>query len=139
MRNYGRANAYHATQVSTVSKSKLIILMYDGAIRFIKEAMARINANDIAGRGLYISKAQRIVNELENALDKSRGGEVAVSLEKSYIRINKLLTEANISGELPPLKSSLEMLNTLRSAWEEIIGGRSPAARNQSRPIPRRR
>lgn len=123
MRNNGQAGVYQANQVSTVNGSKLIILMYDGAIRFVKEAIQRIDTKDVAGRGLYISKAQRIINELESTLDKRKGGQVAVNLEKAYQEMNRKLTDANLSGEATGLKVILKMLNTLKSAWEKVING----------------
>lgn len=123
MSNNGQAGVYQANQVSTVNGSKLIILMYDGAIRFVKEAIQRIDTKDVAGRGLYISKAQRIINELESTLDKRKGGQVAVNLEKAYQEMNRKLTDANLSGEATGLKVILKMLNTLKSAWEKVING----------------
>lgn len=121
MRENIRPNAYQANQVSTVNKSKLIILMYEGAERFIAEAKSRIEAKDIAGRGVYISKAQRIINELAGSLNREKGGEVAVSLDNVYMEINKNLTEANIKGDIAHLEVSLRMLRTIKSAWEQVI------------------
>ncbi len=120
---YGKTapKAYHANQVSTVSKQKLIILMYDGAIRFITQAKEMTKRGDIAGRGHYIGKAQKIVDELNGALDSKRGGEVASSLSQVYIEIRKLLTDANISGNIASMDSALEMLTDIRSAWDQVI------------------
>jgi len=120
---YGKTapKAYHANQVSTVSKQKLIILMYDGAIRFITQAKEMTKRGDIAGRGHYIGKAQKIVDELNGALDNKRGGEVANSLSQVYAEIRKLLTDANISGKVASMDSALEMLTGIRSAWDQVI------------------
>ncbi|VAX18220.1 hypothetical protein MNBD_NITROSPINAE04-549 [hydrothermal vent metagenome] len=117
----GRPNAYQATQVSTVSKSKLILLMYDGAIRFIGKAKETIDKNDIAGRGIFISKAQKIIDELNGALDPQKGGAVAENLSKVYLEVSRNLTEANISGDKKHLDAADTMLNSLREAWDEII------------------
>lgn len=121
--NNGQAGAYRANQVSTVNGSKLILMMYDGAIRFIKKAIMMVDTKDVAGRGLYISKAQKIINELESSLDKNRGGQVAVNLEKAYQEMSRKLTEANISGEASGLRATLKMVNTLKGAWEKVIKG----------------
>ena len=120
MRNSGN-QAYHATQVSTADSLKLVILMYDGSIRFIKEAMESLQTGDVARRGMQISRAQRIVNELESALDKGRGGEVAIELEKVYMEINKLLNHANINGDETSLKTALDMMTTIREGWDQIV------------------
>ncbi|HEB72536.1 MAG TPA: flagellar export chaperone FliS [Nitrospirae bacterium] len=121
--NNGPAKAYQVNQVSTVNGSKLILMMYDGAIRFINEAILKVGAQDVAGRGLYISKAQKIINELENSLDKKRGGQVAVNLEKAYQEMSRRLTKANISGEVSDLRVTLKMVNNLKGAWEKVING----------------
>jgi flagellar protein FliS len=105
-------------------------MMYDGAIRFIKEAIIKADTKDVAGRGLYISKAQKIINELENSLDKNRGGQVAVNLEKAYQEMSRMLIEANISGEASGLRVTLKMVNTLKDAWEKVING--PGSTNLS-------
>jgi len=121
MHGNGYANTYNSNQVSTASKTKLILLMYDGAIRFIKEAISKTRSKDIAGYGLKISKAQRIVVELENSLDKRQGGQVAMNLQKTYSQVSNLLTAANISGDEAPLSAATDILTSLREAWEQVI------------------
>ena len=133
MRGNGAANTYQANQVSTISKTRLIILMYDGAIRFVKEAINKTNSKDIAGRGICIIKAQKIINELENSLDSNKGGDVAFHLQRAYRDIGKNLTSANVSGEVGPLRLALDSLTTLRDAWNMIIDGDSERlAENQN-------
>ncbi len=117
----GKQNVYRANEVSTVSKSKLILLMYDGAIRFINEAIRRVETNDVAGRGTYISKAQKIVDELNGALNHKAGGEVAVNLDKVYLEVSRNLIDANIRGSKEPLDEALSSLKGLRSAWNQVI------------------
>ncbi len=128
----GYANTYNSNQVSTASKTKLILLMYDGAIRFIKEAISKTRSKDIAGYGLKISKAQRIVVELENSLDKRQGGQVAVNLQKTYSQVSNLLTAANISGDEAPLSAAANILTSLREAWEQVINGPESAQTSSS-------
>lgn len=117
----GKQNIYRANEVSTVSKSKLILLMYDGAIRFINEAIRRIDIKDVAGRGVYISKAQKIIDELTGALNHKEGGEVAINLGKVYFEVTRNLTKANIGGSKKPLAESLSSLKSLRISWNQVI------------------
>lgn len=128
MREYRRPNAYQANQVNTVNKSRLIVLMYDGAIRFVSEAKQRMEAGDIAGHGLYISKAQKIVSELAASLDKARGGDVADSLDKLYTDINRNLTKANIDRNTALLDTALRTLRNVKQAWEQAIASAGKAA-----------
>lgn len=127
----GRQNVYEVNQISTASKTKLIILMYDGAIRFVMEARRRLEMKDIPGRGLYICKAQHIINELSSAVNRERGGAVAIHLEKLYFEINMLLTHANIKGDPKLLDTTLNMLRTIREAWEQVINSPTGKAEGQ--------
>ena len=95
--------------------------MYDGAIRFITEAKEKSAAGDVAGKGVAISKAQRIIHELTNALDMRRGGEVAANLSQVYMRISRNLINANVNRKMEDLDESLESLRNLRGAWEQIM------------------
>jgi flagellar protein FliS len=123
MSGYGKPSAYQATQVSTANRVQLVVLMYDGAIRYITEAKAKSAAGDVPGKGLAISKAQRIIHELMNALDMRRGGELAANLSQVYARIDKNLINANVNRKMEELDESLESLRQLRGAWEQIAPG----------------
>jgi len=118
---YRHVNAYKNAEVSTASKLRLVIMMYDGLIGFLNECKVKIKKDDIAGRGLYISKAQRIVGELQESLNTQRGGEVAVNLEKLYDFIMASLTQANISGDINLIDQSIRILSNLRQAWSEVM------------------
>jgi flagellar protein FliS len=121
MNGYGKPSAYQATQVSTANKVQLVVLLYDGAIRFITEAKEKSATGDVAGKSVAISKAQRIIHELTNALDMRRGGEVAANLSQVYMRINRNLINANVNRKMEELDESLEALKNLRGAWEQIM------------------
>ena len=120
MQGYGRPSAYQVTQVSTTNKTKLVLMMYEGAIRFISDAKRCIETKDIAGRGIAINKAQRIIHELRAALNMEKGGEVAVNLEKVYTVVTKRLLNANITGSSAELAVCLDMLSPLKEAWEQV-------------------
>lgn len=113
--------AYKENEVNTASKIKLVIMMYDGSIRFLKECKKKMRENDIAGRGLYISKAQRVISELQVSLNRRKGGEVAENLEKLYSLLISKLTYANIKGDGELIDQSLEILESLRMAWDTVI------------------
>lgn len=135
MNGYGKPSAYQATQVSTASKVQLVVMLYDGAIKFIAEAKAKSAAGDVAGKGVAISRAQRIIHELSNSLDMRRG-DVAANLSRVYMRINRNLINANINGKLAELDESLEALQRLRGAWEQVMrmpnAGDAPQPSNQA-------
>ena len=74
------ANAYLQTDVSTTSPGELIIMLYDGAIKFLTRAKVLIDARDVAGNGVAISKAMDVIHELSSVLTRATGGELAENL-----------------------------------------------------------
>ncbi len=121
MYNNGQAKYYRDMQVLTAKRAKLVLMMYEGAIRFAREAIKRIQSNDIAGRGVYIRKTQDIILELMNSLDKENGGEIAANLSKLYLFINRNLIMANIQGENKFIEDCIKILTELREAWDGVI------------------
>ncbi|MBI3815295.1 MAG: flagellar export chaperone FliS [Nitrospinae bacterium] len=117
----GQAKYYQDTQVLTAKRAKLVLMMYDGAIRFAREAVKRIHSKDIAGRGTYIRKTQDIILELMNSLDRENGGEIAANLSKLYLFMNRNLIMANIQGEDKFIEDIVKILTELRDAWDTVI------------------
>ena len=95
--------------------------MYDGAMKFIEIAVMKLKENDIAGKGVYISKAQAVISELMASLNTEKGGEIAVSLEKLYAFVGRQLRTANINKDIKPLEVSNRLLGTLREGWQGIF------------------
>lgn len=117
------ANAYkqyQRTQITSANQKTLIVMLYGGAIKFINEAKIKLQKNDIAGKGKAIGKAMNIVNELLNSLDFQKGGEVAGKLSNLYFHVNQQLTEANFSNQIKNLDHVLNVLITLKDAWEKV-------------------
>ncbi|NIA16805.1 MAG: flagellar export chaperone FliS, partial [Planctomycetes bacterium] len=75
---------YQETAVTTQTKGRLVVMLYDGAIKFLKLAIKEIEAKNPEAKGKYISKALDILFELNTVLDMDIGGEVAVNLRKLY-------------------------------------------------------
>lgn len=115
------AQKYKQTSVQSASREKILLMLYEGAIRFIKQAVAAIDRKDIADRGVNIGRAFDIINELNNTLNHDVGGEIAANLEQLYMFICEQLTKANATGDKKPLEESLKVLETLYSGWVEAI------------------
>jgi len=88
--------AYQDCEAMTQSKGRLIVLLYDGAIKFMKLAIKELEANNYQAKGRYINKALGMINELNAILDINAGGETASNLRKIYCFMTKHLTKANI-------------------------------------------
>src|SRR4051812_45728444 len=112
---------YKATSIQSASREKLLLMMYEGAIKFVKLAITACEKKDIAGRGENIGRAFDIVLELNNTLDHKVGGDLAKQLEQLYMFITDQFTKANISGEAKPLQESLKILETLYDGWQKAV------------------
>lgn len=112
-------NQYQNVQVSTSNPEKILIMLYDGAINFIKIALVKIADGDLAGKGLYISKAQAIVAELMNTLNHEVGGDIAVQLEQLYNYLIAELVAANIKNAPQHLENAVRIMTSMRDTWVE--------------------
>lgn len=113
-------NQYQRTAVETASGTRLVVMLYDGAIRFLNQAIPAIQAKDFEKKGLYIGKAQSIVTHLRNTLDHAAGGAVAKSLDTIYGRMHNSLTDANFQDDAAKVEAVTHALRELREAWVEV-------------------
>lgn len=127
---------YRAVKIQTASPAQVMLMLYDGAIRFAHVARQKIEAGDLPGKGTYIGKVQAIVAELMSSLDFSVAPELCARLQQLYIYMMEQLTEANVKVATGPLDVVINLLTTLRDGWAEAIKslpsdptvGRRPAA-----------
>ena len=115
------AQKYKQTSVQSASKEKLLLLLYEGCIRYMKTALAAIEKKDIATRGMNIGYAFDIVNELNNTLNHEVGGDIAKNLEQLYMFVSDQMTKTNATGDKKPLEDALKIMETLYSGWVEAI------------------
>jgi flagellar protein FliS len=112
---------YKNTAVQSANREKLLLMLYEGAIRFTKLAIKAAEEKNIAERGMNIGRTFDIVMELNNTLDHKVGGEIAKNLEQLYMFIMEQLTKANITGTTEPLKACLKVLENLYEGWSQAI------------------
>lgn len=111
---------YKKTQIITASQGKLIVMLYDGAIKFINNAIELLGMQkkDIEKIHNNIVRAQDIITELIGSLNME-AGEIANKLFSIYMYLNQRLAEANIKKEKEPLLEVKKHLSELREAWAE--------------------
>lgn len=114
-------NQYQKTQVMTASREKVLLMLYEGAIRFTKQAHAAMKQKKIAEKGKYISKATAILSELMATLDFKAGGQLAIDLENLYVFMIDKLIEGNIKNDPECLEHVEKLLMTLFEAWKDVI------------------
>ena len=114
------AEAYLETAVTTQSKGPLIVMLYDGAIKFLKMAIKEIEAKNHEAKSKYLNKAENIINELNVTLDMDAGGEVALNLRKLYMFMIRHLHEANIKQDTGKIDEVVKLLEELNQGWKAI-------------------
>lgn len=110
---------YATNAVSTQSQGQLIVLLYDGAIKFIERAEAGIATHQVQEAHTNIIKTQKILNELMVTL-KVDTGEVAQQLLTLYQYMYQQLVQANIKKDVKLLAEVKELLIGLREAWKKL-------------------
>ena len=123
MSNLNPLNAYRETNIKTASQGKLIIMLYDEAIKHLKSSVQMIENQEQKMDNINnsIIRAQEMITELMVSLDFEKGGEIAQTLFSLYMFFNRQLMEANLKKDPEPLKQVAEMMGELRDAWIQVV------------------
>ncbi|SDF59790.1 flagellar export chaperone FliS [Desulfovibrio legallii] len=130
------AHAYFQTNISTTDQGQLLLMLYDGALKYLHQARDKILAKDYAAKGVLISRVIDIVNELAASLNMEKGGSLAVNLNNLYLLCTARLLRANLKMDLESLDSVEHILAGLRDAYSQII--ETPEARRAASEIANR-
>ena len=117
--NYESA-AYKETSVTTSSETQLIVMLYEGAIRFLREATDAIGKNNITAKANACDRALAIVQHLHLSLDMERGQEISAELERLYSFIISKIVEGSGQLSAKKLDEAIKVLDILRTAWTEL-------------------
>jgi flagellar protein FliS len=110
---------YQDIRLSTVNKGNLVLVLYDGAIKFLEEAKSRMQTKDFAGKGLYLDRAFGAINELRSSLRYDYDKKLAESLNQLYYFMTKQLSLASIKNDVHCIETVIRLLKGLKEAWEE--------------------
>lgn len=113
-------SAYQENNVTTQSKGRLIVLLYEGAIKFCRQAITALDDQDFMGKGQAINKAIAILEELNYCLDMEAGGEVAANLRSLYTFMIRHLTQANLRRDVQRIEEVIRLLDELNAGWKAI-------------------
>ena len=114
-------------EIRTATPEMVIVKLYEGALRFLRQARECQQSGEVAGRAAAIAKTLAIVSELQQSLNLEEGGEVARNLDSLYFYVTDRLLEANVRGSLQPIDEASSVLTTLNEAWVEISKRPSPS------------
>ncbi|WP_138496169.1 flagellar export chaperone FliS [Paenibacillus pinistramenti] len=110
---------YQQTSIQTATPAQLLIMLYDGAIRFINQGIEGIENKRYDQANLFLCKAQAVIHELTASLDFKYP--LANSLSQIYEYMIYKLMQGNIKKEVPFCREVVEHLKELREAWKEAI------------------
>jgi flagellar protein FliS len=115
-------NAYKETRVKTAGRGRIIVMLYDEAIKQLDTAVELLEqkTKQLDKVNNAITKAQDIIAELMVSLDFEHGGEIARNLFRLYLYFNDELMEANMKKEVEPIRGVRRYLAELRTAWKQI-------------------
>jgi len=114
-------DSYRKTQIDTASPESLILMLYDGALRFIAQAEAGFEVEDKELISNSLLRVQAIFAELMAALNKDQGGEIAANLERLYVFFLEKLGEANVQKNIKPIQEIKPLVEDLRNTWDEAM------------------
>jgi len=112
--------AYQQVAVTTQSKGRLIVMLYDGAIKFLKLAIKELEEGNCTTKGQYINRAHDILNELNAVLDMEAGGEIAQNLRRLYHFMNRRLSQANTKRDPQMIREVIALLEELNQGWKTV-------------------
>lgn len=114
-------DSYRKTQIDTASPEALILMLYDGALRFIGQAEDGFTNKNREQISNALLRVQAIVTELLTCLDKEKGGEIATNLERLYLFFLDRLSESNIKKDPEPMRQIRPLIQDLRDTWAEAM------------------
>jgi len=111
---------YRRTNLTTASPTQVVVLLYEGAIRFLREGIDEHARGNVDKRGLAFSRAHAIVSELAITLDHERAPELSAELARLYEFVLRRITEATLKNDAAHARPAIDVLCRLHSAWSEI-------------------
>ena len=132
---YKQHNQYNQVQIKTANKGKLIVMLYQGAIRFMKRGLILLEKKDMEGKGNALIRAQDIVLELLYSLDQElldQGDELALNLQRLYLYSYRRLVHANVHLDTDAVDEVIKLMENLLQAWEQVVDGDSGTGQTPS-------
>jgi flagellar secretion chaperone FliS len=116
-----QASTYKQNQVETATREEILIMLYDGAIRFLLLAKKAHENKDVQKRHENILRAQHIIQEFMSSLDMEIGGEVAQNLYRLYEYLHHQLIQFTLKKDVAMVDEVLDHLRSLKATWTEAI------------------
>lgn len=119
------ARSYKSVAVTTATPGQLVLMLFDGAIRFLATAAHGFQLENLSTRNEQIHnnliKAQKVLRELQCSLDLKAGGEFAKTMYSLYDFMLDQLQRANIEKDAAPIGTVERLLGEIRDAWAKML------------------
>ena len=112
---------YQQNQIMSASSEQILLMLYDGAIRFTRRAISSLEENNLPDFRQGIAKSMAIITEFSNSLNHTIGGDIAENLDALYDFMIRELTQANIHKDADKLRVVEKLLMDLRATWGEAV------------------
>ena len=124
MTGYATASpaAYKQQSIMTAPPERLVVMLYDGAIRFFFQAAAAMREQARATAKERMDRGEAIIDHLIATLDMERGGQIAANLEGIYVFCKRLLREARAEQDADKVDAVRGYLAELRESWAQLAG-----------------
>ena len=117
--------SYRQVATRTASPGQLVLMLYEGAIRFLERAEAGFQLEDPVEFNTTINdniiRAQDIIRELDFSLNVDQGGELAIQLRRLYDYFDRILLEANLRKDPAGIVEVIKRITVLRDAWATML------------------
>lgn len=115
------SQAYKKSAINTIDQRKLIVMLYDGALKFLNIASQKQREGDFYNAHENLVKGRSIIAELLSSLNMEKGGDIATNLQRVYAYMFDQLIEANVEKSPERIETVIELLKELRSAWKDLV------------------
>ncbi len=120
--------SYRQVATQTATPGQLVLMLFDGAIRFLDRALGGFELDDPAEFNATVNnnviRAQDIIRELDHSLNMEVGGEFAQTMRRLYRYFDEQLGQSNMRKEPDGIRLVIRLITTLRDAWAEMMSGR---------------
>ena len=115
------AQRYQQVQFDTADRGRLLMLMFEGALKFLARADSALGAGNLADFGHHLGRAQAVIAELMHTLDHDAGGTIAANLERLYQFMLDHLVEANLQKSARHIGQVSRLLDVIAGAYGTIL------------------
>ncbi len=122
-------STYRQTQVQSRTPLELVVMLYDGALKFLHLTRNAIERRDLHARRAASSRALAIISELQSTLNLEAGGEIALRLDELYGFVNLRILDATKDNAVAPLDEAVRVLELLRESWLSIASAPAESMR----------